>query len=81
MKLTLDEKDMLHDLIGHDGFKAFFKEAERLVELSEQRVLKYSLEGGSERELAFIKARAEGARKLLVELRSHMEALRARKDS
>ena len=72
-KLTQDEKERLSDLIGHDGFSPFLKELENLVFLQEAKVLKYVLSSGTAQDLAYEKARAEGARNLYVAIKHHLE--------
>lgn len=63
LKLTIEESELLEEILDSDGFKAFLKAADSLVSDQERAVLKASLDAG-EKQLVYAKLRAEGARKL-----------------
>jgi len=71
--LTDDELDILRDAIDSDAYKVFIKIAQYYSSELSKDVLKYTLDDLSEKalaELAFKKTRAQGAEKLLLELRA-----------
>jgi hypothetical protein len=71
--MTQLEQDDFEDLLKHPGLKPLLSEIERMVQLIEQDVIKYNLEGGSDKELAFKKCRAEGSRKLAVAINARLK--------
>lgn len=65
MKLTLEEKDDLQELVTHPGMKALWKEVDAAVQLIEDEVLKLTLTGpDDEKNLIYKKCRADGAAQL-----------------
>jgi hypothetical protein len=81
-KLSLDEKDSLSSLAGHDGLKAFVRLLELQVGELERDVLHYTVDSvDSERILLQRKCRAEGAAKIVREAKAYLERLKAKKES
>lgn len=64
-KLTIDEKEFLHDLVNSPGWPVLLKKVDWLASNIESAVLRYNLDDGPEK-LVHAKARAEGSRQLLV---------------
>lgn len=78
MKLTLEEKDALQDLAQHSGVKVLAKLLSALTDELADSVLKYDLGSGSDRTLAILKAEADGAKKLVRRLETHINTLKPR---
>ena len=75
-KLTLEEKEDLLDFIEHDGVKLILKIVEGECESIRAEVLKFDLGPGDERALVRLKCRAEGADKLLRNVRTALERIK-----
>jgi hypothetical protein len=81
-KLSLDEKDALASLAGHDGLKALVRLLELAVGELERDVLSYNVDSAdAERILAQRKCRAEGGAKIVREAKAYLERLKAKKES
>jgi hypothetical protein len=63
MKLTLDELELLHELVNSPGWSVLLKKVDRLASNIDSRVLSYNLDDGAEK-LVQAKARSEGSRQL-----------------
>lgn len=71
MKLTIEQNEALAEILEHqEGLAALFLKFEMVVQDLERQVIQYPLASGSESELVYRKARAEGARKAYNELRA-----------
>lgn len=70
VRLDLDEAEALAETIHSDGFKPLLSQLEILCGRIEQRVLTFDLSARGDRELALEKARAEGARMLIKDLKA-----------
>jgi hypothetical protein len=68
LNLTIDEQDLLNEIVQSYGWDTFLKVAEGFVRDIEANVLRYHLISGPEG-LVHEKARAEGAQKLLLKLK------------
>jgi len=79
-KLSIDENYALADVMTHRGIKPFMKLIEQLVEGQEKDVLRYTLLDGTPEELAQIKCRAEGSRKLISDLNIRISYLKNKED-
>ena len=66
-KLTLDEQELLQTVLDLPGWKVALKVAEGCLKDIEKSVINYNLAEGPEG-LMILKARAEGAKKLLGEM-------------
>lgn len=64
-ELKLDARDELKETIYSTGFKYVLEWLEAAQNSLKEDVLRYDLSAGNDRELALIKARAEGAAKLV----------------
>ena len=74
LKLSVDQHDGLTELLLNDKVNILTQTVlDHLCEVLEERVLRYDLASNSDRGLALEKARAEGARKLQLELRTYIE--------
>lgn len=60
MKLSLDDRDILFNVLDGDSWDALKRLLEALAKKQEERVFKYDLSKGAE-QLAYEKARVEGA--------------------
>lgn len=76
IKLNVDDQEALRDLLDHPGIKPLKLAITSLVECQERAVLRYNLETGDEKALAFLKAQAEGAAKLLANLNLFLDQTR-----
>jgi hypothetical protein len=65
---TQDKRELLSEFLSAPGFVIFLSEIESRVKDIEANILRYDL-GGGDRGLALEKARGEGARKLLSEIK------------
>ena len=73
LKLGVDDYDRLAELVVNDGVKVLTETVlDHLCLLIEERVLTFDLENRTDRELTIAKARAEGARKLQLELQTYV---------
>lgn len=73
LKLTVDEHDALTELLINDHVNLLTDRVlDHLCEHMEERVLTFDLASNDDRKLALEKARAEGARKLQLELRTYI---------
>lgn len=65
--LTIDERDMLGDILDSEAWPVLVKAIEVETRDLEQAVVLYTLSGNelNQREFLLVKARAEGARNLL----------------
>lgn len=61
ISLSLEEKGYLIESMDHPGYKIILKILDKVADERLERVAQYNLEGGSDRELAFLKARHEGS--------------------
>lgn len=68
--LTVDEEESFREILTHDGWRVLIKVFQSQVELQERRVLDFNLAVKSVNELAFEKARLEGARQLFNSIRA-----------
>jgi len=68
VSLSIEEKELLLELLDSDGLPILLRVIESKVEDLEAKVLRFNLAEGVEA-LAYEKARAEGARKLLGSIR------------
>ena len=66
----------LYELRGHEGLYALIHQIELIVHDQEHRVLNYVLKDGDNTELTILKARSEGANKVLVEFKQFISNLR-----
>lgn len=78
LKLNIDQYDQLTELVVHANLSLLTDTVmEHLCDIIEERVLKFDLGTRSDRELTIEKARAEGARKLQLELRTYLANFKA----
>jgi hypothetical protein len=63
--LKLDAKDELREVLHSEGFKHLVNWLEWVKEDLKEDVMRYDLSSGNDRELALLKARSEGAAKLI----------------
>lgn len=63
MKLTIDEKEFLHDLVNSSGWSVLLKRIEQMATNIDSAVLRYNLSDGTDK-LVHAKARSEGSRQL-----------------
>lgn len=68
IKLTQDQLDDLAELRGSDGARALIVEIHNQVEMLERDVLAMALTSTNEHELVHRKLKAEGARKIYMDL-------------
>lgn len=78
-KLTQEEREDLHDLLQHPGYPALVKVLEVAVTELENQVLTYNLESGEGQKLLLTKARAEGAKKALVNAKAQIASLASKR--
>lgn len=82
MKLTMEERDDVLDIIGHPGVRGLVKLLEIVTEDMTKEVLKVDLgTSEGERKLIQAKLRHEGAAKLLWAYKQKLEALKAKQDA
>lgn len=74
--LTIEESEALLDLTQHPGRSPLLAVMELLVQNQERAVLAYDLGSGNVQSLLNLKSQAEGARKLLFAVTSHLEQIR-----
>jgi hypothetical protein len=74
--LSSEEKEDLRDLVTHEGFRVLIRAMELELESIQDEVLKFDLGTGDERALVRLKSRAEGAAKLLFNVRAKLEGLK-----
>lgn len=75
LKLTIDEDDLLGELLAGDGYKILLRAAEAIKSDIDKEVLTYDLSKGSEG-LMIKKAQSEGADKMLrglISLRANLK--------
>ncbi len=75
-KLTLEERQALFDLSTQPGFPILMKQLDILIAETEANVMAIDLKPGREVELAYGKARAEGAKRLRFALAKSIDSLR-----
>jgi hypothetical protein len=81
MKLTVEEKELLSELVEHPGIKALFKDMEGVMQAMAGDLVKYNCNSDTaERELLRMKFRSEGAAKLLDTVKRRLESLKTAKD-
>jgi hypothetical protein len=73
------DRELLIDLMAHEGWPILLKQIEALHTNIQSDVLKYNLDRGLEG-LAFCKARGEGSERLLVAIRALKANVRQPKD-
>jgi len=61
LSLKYDEEEVLMEVLIHPGYKVLLGVLDRVIAEQRDRVVQYRLVGGTDRELAFIKCRHEGA--------------------
>lgn len=79
MLLKGEEKSLIIELSEHPGFRALVNHMGALVQLQEKQLLDRPLMPGQEDELLYDKARVEGARRLVSDLKRSVEKLRTKK--
>ena len=77
LKLSVDQHDQLTELLVNESVKVLTETVlDSLCAIMEKRVLTFDLGSRSDRELTIEKARAEGARKLQLELRTYIDGFK-----
>jgi hypothetical protein len=76
--MTQEQKEELVELMSHPGYPVLMGALKHSLKLMESEVLKYNLETGSDKQLSFLKCRAEGAAKLVSAVERQLEALNAK---
>lgn len=70
MKLSVDDNELLQELMEHDeGIKVLYKAMKQLIEPFEDDLVNHPYQPGSEAALGYKKAKLDGARKLLGEIK------------
>jgi hypothetical protein len=77
-KLNIEEKELLQEFVKTDYYSVILKELDIVASSIEADVLKLSLDNGSEKELYLKKARAEGARRLVVAIEQRFTLLKSK---
>lgn len=76
LKLPAEDAAALLDLSQHPGVRPLLIVAGALARDLEEAVIRYDLSSGDEKKLVVLKSQAEGARKLLHAITSHLERIR-----
>jgi hypothetical protein len=76
MKHTIEEKESLQELLEHPALALLLKELSLLAEAQGTSVLKYDLSTGTDSELVKMKCRHEGAHRLYMSFKRHLETLK-----
>lgn len=74
-KISQEDYAELYSILSHPGYKILIKEMSNLVESQAQTLLKTRLSDESERNIFALKARHEGAEKLMLDLDARMQKL------
>lgn len=75
LKLSLDEQEDLMYIFAHNGWKSFIKFIKTTEERYIDKVMCYPLSTGNDRELALLKARAEGVGSFITHISSQRDAI------
>lgn len=77
IRLTIEQKEDLEDLLNHEGIKALYLEMESVCLGLERDVIQCDLSTSTVEQLVHKKCRAEGARAFFRSLRTRLDGIKS----